>query len=238
MNYAPHYVVRYNGYHPGLGQQSSDPFDTVSGTASFAVGEGGALAAASLALVGLGPIGAIVGVATQIIAMIIQHFHGCGQSCILTSQAADQIEGGIKQMFNAYMQSGHTKSEQQVYLQQFDALWQKLEQYCGSGSFGKAGENCVSDRQAGACKWKSSTWGWTQQNGTWTFVPSGPAGSGTACWNWVDYYRGTVANDPTVVPDTPAVTQAVADLGLTGLGGMNLAPLLIIAGLVALAVVL
>ena len=192
----------------GIGEGSTGgPFDTTSGTASFAVGEAGALTAASLALVGLGPIGAIVAVGTQIIAMIVKQFQGCGQTCVLTSQAADQVESAIKQMFNSYMTGGHTQSEQAAFLQQFDALWAKLTQYCGGGSFGQAGVNCVQDRQPSACKWKSSPFGWVQQENKWVFVPSGPNGSGNSCWNWF-YYRDAVVQDPTVVPDTTAVTQA------------------------------
>lgn len=230
----PTYELRHFGFHPGLGQSSI--FDTTHGTASFATSTAGSITAASLAMVGLGPVGAIVGIGTQLVAMIVGQFQGCGQACILETQAANAIENQIKQMFAAYMSSGHTKSEQAAYLQFFDAAMAKLDQYCGQASFGKSGQNCIADRQEGACKWHVAPFGW--QNGTYT--PAGQDGSGTVCWNWYSGYRDPVANDPTVVPDTPPVTQAVqtisSQFGISLPSNVNYMPLFIALGLILVAV--
>jgi len=186
-----------------------------------------------------------------LVAFVIGQFKGCGQTCTLTSDAANEVAAKIDPMFQAYMQSGHTQSEQAAYLSYFDQMWAQLVQYCGQASMSKAGQNCISDRQSGACTWKSSTWGWAQEagapgnvytNGVYSFIPSGPNGSGSQCWNWQDYYRASVANDPTVVADTPAVTAAAQQiesaLGISLSPGTNLMPVLIAAALIIAAVML
>ena len=231
MNAAPQFAVRYNGYHPSLGDASS-PFSTTSGTASFTTSTAGSLTAAILPLVGLGPIGGIVAAGTALAAFIISQFKGCGQTCVLTSEAANQVEQQLQQILAAYFASGRTQSEQAAALAAFDNAWATLEKYCGSGSFGSAGTNCVQDRQSGSCKWETSPGSWS--GCTWN--PPGAAGSGSTCWNWFVGYRDPIANDPCVVPDTPAVTAAAQALGISS--STNFTPLLIVAGLLALAVLL
>ena len=119
-------------------------------------------------------------------------------------------------------------SQQQAALTIFDAIWTDLEQQCGVASLGDPGKRCISDRQSGACKWKQ-----TGQS-PW---PGGPAVG--ACWNWFNAYRDPIANDP-VIADTVASSVSSAastlesDLGISSSSSM--VPLLLIAGLVALAV--
>lgn len=234
----PHLVARpqFRGLPPrvrrgGTGDATSLSTMGTSQLASYATATAGGITAAILPLVGLGPIGGIVAAGTALISQIISMFHGCGQSCTLTSQAADQIESGIKQIIAAYQASGHTASEQAAALQQFDAVWAKLVEYCGQPSFGQAGQNCTADRQAGACKWKSSPFGWTQVDGSWQWVESGPNGSGSSCWNWFNGYRDQIAKDPNVRPDTPAVTAAAQALGISGSSASSLIPVALMAGL-------
>jgi hypothetical protein len=120
---------------------------------------------------------------------------------------------------STYMNSSvHTAAMQTAYLTLFDACWAQLQQACGNAALGAAGQRCISDRQAGACTWKCSAFGWNQgPDETWTYTWAGPAGSGTTCWNWFNGMRDPVANDPTVVPDSVAVVP-------NGSGGYNLAP--------------
>ena len=215
--------------YAGLGDAATQITGTTGGLISAGIGVGvatGAVAAGTaLATIGLvaGPIGAIAGV---LIGILEQVFSGCGQSCTLTSQAANQIEQTLQQNLLAYQASGHTKSEQAAALANFDYAWGKLQQYCGQASFGAAGQRCTTDRQRGACKWTNDGHG-------------GPAGSGNVCWNWFVGYRDPIANDPNVQPDT----AATANIGATvqqalGLTSGNYTPIIIgLAAILILVVV-
>lgn len=200
-----------------------------------------------------GSIGSMVPVAGPFIAAaasvaiaIENLFAGCGQTCVQTSNAANQAEVLLKQNLNNYLsQPIHYASIQQAALIVFDHSWASLMQLCSNPQYGTAGQNCISNRQAGACQWKSSAYGWTQDStGKWTYVQSGPAGSGSQCWNWFSGYRDPIANDPTVVPD-PVVagvdTMTGAVVGPTGSAGAadsssSLMPLLLMVGAVLLLV--
>lgn len=129
-----------------------------------------------------GPAAPFVALGGQLTALFGQIFSGCGQTCTLTSDMANKMEGFLKQNLALYQQSGHTQSEQAAALANFNAFWNQLVQFCSQPSMGNAGQRCISDRQAGACKWKDAT--------------------GT-CWNWWVGYHDPIANDPTVVPDPP-----------------------------------
>lgn len=117
---------------------------------------------------------------------------GCGQSCVITSNWANQAEALLKKNLAAYLAlpTPRAESAQAAYLANFDAVWNYLVQECSSPSLGTAGKNCIADRQAGACHFK--------QNGQ--------------CWSWFSGYRDPIANDPNVAPDSAAslVTGAVA----------------------------
>jgi hypothetical protein len=59
------------------------------------------------------------------------------------------------------------------------------------------------------------------------------------CWNWFNGYRDPIANDPNVVADAvaPSVSGTVATLESDlGISSSSAVPLLLVAGLVALAV--
>lgn len=170
----------------------------------------------------------IASAAVILAQVLVKVFSGCGQKCVLTSQAANEVADALGQNLAAYMSSGHTRSEQKAALQNFDNAWAQLVKYCGQASFGTAGQNCIADRQAGACKWKTDGHG-------------GPAGSGDVCWNWFIGYRDPIANDPNVVDDPTdqthqAVSQFWDSIGMSS--GTSLAPLFIVGGLILLAVML
>jgi hypothetical protein len=184
-----------------------------------------------------------------LISLLSQVFAGCGQSCTLTSDAANQVEQLLQQNVAAYLASGRTKSEQAAALANFDNTWAKLVQYCGSGSFGSAGQRCVTDREQGSCAYHTSPASW---NGC-TYQGAGANNSGSACWNWFVGYRDPIATDPCVQPDptvpvapgtsnsTPGQVSSSVTTAWNGLDsalGSNPLPLFLIAGILLLAVVL
>ena len=66
-------------------------------------------------------------------------------------------------------------------------MWSAIQQACG-GIPGAAGKNCVSDRQAGSCKWKQ------------TAAPKYPGEPNLGeCWNWDAAYHQPLLQ-PALVP--------------------------------------
>ncbi len=165
-------------------------------------GIGFAQAAAAPLIAGGGPAAPFVAAALLAAPFVMKLFQnggkGCGESCVLTADAANQIEEQLKLNLAAYMKSGRTNAEQAAALQVFDAYWQSLEQYCGQPEFQstKAGRNCINDRKRGACVWKESG----------------------QCWNWFIGYRDPIAQDtrPTELAaagvDTPQTTTGEHDI--------------------------
>lgn len=138
---------------------------------------------------------------------------GCGQSCVITSNWANQAEGLLKRNLAAYqaLPSPRAQSAQAAYLNNFDQVWGYLVRECSSPGLSTAGQHCISDRQAGACHFKS--------NGQ--------------CWNWFSGYRDPIANDPNVVPDSAASTVTGVVTGAAG--SLGVSPLLLVG--VALLVI-
>lgn len=155
---------------------------------------------------------AIVGV-TMLAVMLIKN-SGCGQTCVVTSQWANQAADALQKNLDAYRATvPHTKATQGVALANFDAIWAALEQQCGQPGTGDAGKRCISDRQRGACTWKD--------NGQ--------------CWDWFIAYRDPIANDPNVVDDSlsaTSVSETLDSLFSSGGGSTSLLPILLIGGLV------
>jgi hypothetical protein len=152
-----------------------------------------------------GPVGAAIGGLISLAGVIANMFGGCGQTCVAASNIANQLDGPLGQAFNTYMASPvHYQSMQTAYLQLFDSTWAALSQACSNPQLGSAGQACINDRARDGCTWKVSPGGWSQNgDGSWTYTPYGPNGSGSTCWNWFVGMRDPVANDPTVVPDPP-----------------------------------
>ncbi len=136
----------------------------------------------------------IIGAAFAAVALGIQAIlnSGCGQSCIITSDWANQAESKLEQNLAEYfaIPAPRPASAQALALQNFDKVWAYLVQECSAPQLGTAGQNCISDRQFGACKWKADS---APQ------YPGQPA-LGT-CWNWFSGYRNPIAQDPNVVSD-------------------------------------
>lgn len=166
----------------------------------------------------VGSIGAAIPVAGPFIALaatiavaVEKIFSGCGATCTQATQYVNQAQAALAPLFDAYMAAPiHYASMQAAYLNTFDQAWAYVLQNCGNPQLGTAGQNCISQRQAGGCVAKVAPFGWQQNSdGTYTYVPAGASGSGSTCWNWFSGMRDPIANDPTVVPDpVGAVTDA------------------------------
>jgi len=168
-------------------------------------------------------VGSAISAATAIAVAIEGLFKGCGQTCIEASRIADQVSSLLVQNAQNYVHSPvRTQSMQVAALQVFDNAWAQLVQACNSAQLAQAGQNCISDRQRGACKWKTSPGGWvTNTDGTCTYTWAGAAGSGTTCWDWFTGMRDPIANDPCVIPDSAlssASTSPSASTTATGGG--------------------
>jgi hypothetical protein len=170
---------------------------------------------------------ALVGV-TFAITKLIQN-SGCGPTCVITSQWANQAEPLLRQNLNAYfaLPKPRSRTAQQAALVNFDAVWNQLVQYCSQANVGNAGKRCISDRQAGACTWKQAA-----DYGADIQAAGEPAMG--QCWNWFSGYRDPIANDPNVVPDAQAALSS--SVGSLFSGGGSLSPLLLLAGALALGV--
>jgi hypothetical protein len=190
----------------GLGDASSDAavaskIGSISGSAltsvvsSIAAGGSGEILGMSAA-VAVPIIGAAIAGITILVTYLIAN-SGCGQTCIETSQWANQAATLLGQNIATYfgIPAPRSQSQQNAALANFDAVWLRLQQLCSQSSTGNAGVRCITDRQAGACTWKADP----------PEYPGEPAAG--ACWNWFNGYRDPIANDA-VVADT--VTSDVA----------------------------
>jgi hypothetical protein len=158
---------------------------------------------------------------------------GCGQTCVQTSQWANQAEPLLLQNIQQYFSKAapRTNLDKTSALNIFDAVWAGLVQRCSQPGFGTAGQNCIADRQAGACKWKQ-----TADSPLLKFPGEPQAG---ACWNWFSGYRDPISNDQTVDDSaTGQLTSAASSLfSSSGPGGLPgwVIPAALVAALVAAA---
>ena len=220
------------------------------GLRGLGVLEGGQRTAASIAATGASLTGVLVGVlmavpiagpiAAAVVAIgmaLANAFSGCGETCVEATHIANQVEPILQQNLDTYMSAPvHYASLQAATLNNFVSTWNALQQACSNPQLAAAGQRCITDRQAGACTWKASPGGWSQDlTGKWTYTGYGAAGSGSACWNWFVGYHDPIANDPTVVPDPSPVSSALSSLSSGSLFGLPLSSLLLPAALLAAA---
>lgn len=233
------------GWHPGLGAgsptlQLGGGVQTSAGGVTNAMNTGAAVANATnspiagVAAGGLSfaasifaltpaiaaacpPCAAIMAIGAGLVPIVAKIVQGCGQTCIAASDAANQIEPLLLQNVQTYVNSSpRYKSMQAAALANFDQTFAKLTAACQQIG-GPGGKNCISDRVAGACKWKASPGSWSpNSDGSHTWNPAGASGSGSSCWNWFIGYRDPIANDPDVQPDpaglfTPSSSGGVLD---------------------------
>lgn len=207
---------RYRSY--GLGQATKGEQLAVS--AGTTVGSAAATAALSSTLLpaggaagtflGMGAAVAIpvVGAAIAAIGIGIMAIlnSGCGQTCIETSQWANQAEPMLQQNVEAYfaIQAPRPLSVQTAAIQNFMNVWNRLVALCSQPGLGGAGTNCINDRQSGACKWRATATG---------AYPGQPAQG--QCWNWWNAYHDPIANDTQVYDDSFTTSAAAVVSGTT-----------------------
>lgn len=151
----------------GLGDASLDTRITNFGIntagsigTAFAAGSGALAGTASALGISTGVLTAGIGAALAGVTLLVDHLianSGCGQTCIVASDFANQAEVLLKQNLAAWNAEPHTVSNQQQALANYAALWNKLMQLCGDPALGNAGKRCISDRErAGKFPWP--TW--------------------------------------------------------------------------------
>jgi len=154
------------------------------------------------ALVG-GPVGAAVAIGISAATALLQGvINGCGSTCQVTSTWANQVESVLQQNIAAYFALPTPRStvDQAAAIQNFNTAWNALVSECNNPSLGSAGQNCISEREAGACHW-------TQPASAVPLWGSPPAG---ACWNWFNGYLDPIQNDPDVYTPSNVVPASLS----------------------------
>ena len=180
------YAYRTAGLVSDCGLGAPSP---ILGAAGGAAAGTGALITAAGGAALAGPIGAAVGAALALLG-VLGVGGGCGQSCIAASNDANAVEVALKANLAAFLAGQISQSQAMA---NYQALLLQLEQGC-SEIGGSAGQNCIADRQAGACKWQTSPGGWDEA--TCTYTAPGAAGSGSSCWNWQVGYSDPISLAP------------------------------------------
>jgi hypothetical protein len=177
--------------------------------AQVAAGAGVASILGMTAAVAVPVIGAAIAVVATIAELLIKN-SGCGITCVETSQWANQAEPVLAKNVQAYFSNPapRSQSQQQAALNIFDTTWARLQQLCGQPGTGNAGVRCISDRQAGACKWTQTA------TSPLLSIPGEPQVG--ACWNWFNGYRDPIANDPNVVTDAELAAAAISPVASVG----------------------
>jgi len=183
---------------------------TIAQTAGTLIsgGTGIATAAAAGASLTIPIIGAALGVVTLAIEAIVNS--GCGQSCVITSNWANEAENQLQNNISEYFSipAPRPQSAQSTAIQNFMTVWNYLYQECSAASLGQPGADCIEDRQSGACKWKQTS------DSPLLAYPGEPQPG--QCWNWWNGYHDPIANDPDVVSDaTYAANLAAASSAST-----------------------
>ena len=168
----------------------------------------------------------VVGAAIAAVGIAIEAIlnSGCGQTCIETSSWANQAEPLLQQNIEAYFQlsTPRPQSLQQAAMNNFMSIWNRLVQLCSQPGLGTAGQNCINDRQQGACKWKASATG---------AYPGQPAQG--QCWNWFNAYYTPIQQDTQTYNDSISASppsQAAAGVSVPASTGGSSDILLIAAG--------
>jgi hypothetical protein len=178
--------------------QPSRGFGAVSGKQEVSA-VGGALVNAGQYLGPAAPFVQIAGLITEFLGQMGVG-SGCGQSCVLATQYANQMESLLMQNITAYFSIAAPRplSAQRAALANFDTLWADFSQQASNPALGDAGKRAISERQAGSCAWK--------QTGT---PPWGTPANGE-CLNAFSQFRDPIANDLNVYDDSVAAVASSA----------------------------
>lgn len=190
---------------------------------------GGVLTSIAPATGPAAPFVAAAGQIANLVAQIGQFFQGCGQTCIQTSQWADEAENALNQIVQTYWNTPTPRyaSFQASTVAAIQHVFQQLQQLCSNPQMGAAGQRCISERLV--------------QNGT---APWCPNPGHTGC-DWVTAYLVPIAHDTEVIPDPPGMTttptgQLVSAAGASGSSSLlsgSMVPVLAIAALAVVALV-
>jgi hypothetical protein len=149
-----------------------------------------------------GPVGAIIGAAAAglitVGELIAKQFQGCGQTCVVASQDADQVASYLTQNLNQYFSvpAPRPQSMQAAALNNVDTAFAALQKACSDPALGAAGQRCISERlvRGGTAPWCPNT-------------------GHTGC-DWFVLFRDPIANDSGVGPDpVPAAAAGGAGSG-------------------------
>ena len=141
---------------------------------------------------------------------------GCGQTCVLSTQYANQAEALLGKNIAAYFAIAAPRplSAQTAALANFNTVWNDFVQQCNNPALGSQGQTSIAERQAGSCAWKQPA----NKVPPWGTPPAG------ACWNWWSGYRDAIAQDQvyddsvsTVVTDAANVATASASQAVSSL---------------------
>jgi hypothetical protein len=125
---------------------------------------------------------------------------GCGDTCIKATAIVNQAEPA----FLANVQQYHAGQISQEQAQQtYINLWTAVQVACKAIP-GAAGQNCISDRAAGSCKWHQ-----TDSSPLLAFPGEPQPGE---CWNWYLGYFGPLTV-PALVPYVDPNAQASSATG-------------------------
>lgn len=199
---------------------SSAPVSTqIEGSIASALGAGAAIPS---------PASPFLAAAAGIASLLAQFGvgSGCGQSCVLSTQYANQAESALQQNIAAYfaIPAPRWTGYQTQAINNFMQVWNDLHSQCSNPALGSAGQRCITDRQSGACTWHQTT-----------TPPWGTPAAGQ-CWNWWNGYHDPIANDPNTTDVQPgSFSSAAGSLSnvassLTTGGGSALLPIALIAG--------
>jgi hypothetical protein len=192
-------VVPHVRSRRGVGDVASfnQNLQSIGGLASA----GAAITVSTLVAMGsiTGPVGAAIGAAAAGIILagqlIAKQFEGCGQTCVVASQDADQVATYLTQNLQAYQSAPiRYASLQAGALNNVDTAFTALRQACSDPNLGAAGQRCISERLV--------------RGGT---APWCPNPGNTGC-DWYALFRDPIANDPSVVPDPSPVSSAGSSL--------------------------
>ena len=184
-------------------------------TGTVVTSTGGAIASAgglvSGTIVGLpagvviAAVGAFVALAGQVISAL-GIGSGCGPTCVQATSVVNQAEPLLNENLLSY-EAGNI--DQATAQSNFNQILNGVKSACG-GIPGTAGQNCVSDRAQGSCKWKQ------------TASPQFPGQPNVGeCWNWYNAYY---------LPLTyPSVTVS-SNSGSSSVGGFSVSNPLMIGG--------
>lgn len=186
--------------------------------AGTSIAAGADVAATVLAATGIGlPVAAAVAAIGNLLGPVISSFAGCGVTCTQATAIVNNAGAQMAAAFNAYMaQPVHYYSAQQLFISLFNQIMASIVRQCSNPNLATAGQRCITDNSPGACHWTASQGGWVQdasQSSGWRYVPWGPSGSGSACWNPYVGILDPVQNDPTVVADQINPVAAAASTG-------------------------